>query len=83
MAQPPQNYDLSGFSTTLVLCVAAVFFWLCTKLIVGIVKWVFGYEDARATEAKVIHVEEEEEDQEEEDKEELKELPELDTKKGN
>ena len=87
MTQPPQNYDLTAFSTTVLLFIAALFFWLCTKMIVSVVRWLIGSSDVKdsvKTNSKEIqHDDNGDQEELEDDDDEDEEMPELETKKGN
>lgn len=52
MAQPPQTYELTTFSTIIVLFAFAIFFWLCVKLILSIVQWIIDRNSAKPKSAK-------------------------------
>lgn len=84
---PPQTYDLTAYSLTAILFVAAVFMWLLAKMFLNIVQW---FIDKRREEYNRMAQEEEDEDNEQSDEgipEEdndntVAEPPDLDTKKG-
>ncbi|KAL4227980.1 hypothetical protein ACF0H5_013418 [Mactra antiquata] len=40
MAQPPQTYELTTFSTLVLLCLAAIFMWLFIKALLSCVGWI-------------------------------------------
>lgn len=88
MSQPPQTYELTTFSTLAVLCAAAVFFWLCIKMLFGFVQWVIDRNSSNGkADKEVVHVPEDDEVSEAEpdggDMGNTDEPADLDTKKGN
>lgn len=87
MSQPPQTYELTTFSTLVVLCAAAVFFWLCIKMIFGFVQWVIDRNSSKGrVDKEEITVCEDDDVSEAEpdggDMANTDEPPDLDTKKG-
>ena len=76
----PQTYELTAFSTCVVLVVAAVFLWLLAKLIISLVLWILKLNGQKEEkEDKGVNTE----DKKNELKEETEELPDLETKKGS
>lgn len=76
----PQTYELTTFSTCVVLLVAAIFLWLLAKLILSIVQWILGSSSER--EKRIDKGVNTEEKTNEEDSE-TEELPDLEKKKDS
>ena len=89
MSQPPQTYELTTFSTLVVLCISAIFFVLIVKTLLGIVQWLMG-RNSKSDKTAKDEIKTTKEDDEEEDEDEADgdidntlEPADLDTKKGN
>ena len=86
----PQTYELTTFSTVVVLLATLIFLWLLAKLVINIVQWIFSSNSTKKqkmdigvnTEEETDEEEEEEvEEEEEEEETEEEEIPDLETKK--
>lgn len=80
---PPQTYELTTFSTLVVLVVAAIFFYLCIKLLLMFVQWAINVSSREsAVETKPVGVGDESSGEMEEEDNTV-EPSDLDTKKAN
>lgn len=80
---PPQTYELTTFSTIVVMIVAAIFFYLCIKLLLMFVQWAINVSSKEnADETKPAGVGDESSGEMEEEDNTI-EPSDLDTKKAN
>ena len=85
----PQTYELTTFSTIVVLLLTLIFLWLLAKLFINIVQWMFSLNTTKRqkldkgvnTEEETDEDDDEEEEEEDEEEEEEEEIPDLETKK--
>lgn len=85
MSQPPQTYELTTFSTIVVLSVSAIFFWLLIKVILNLIYWILNQSSMKSKVKEDIKADDSEDDLTEADGdvEDTDEPADLDTKKGN
>lgn len=85
MAQPPQTYELTTFSTLVLLCVAAVFIWLFIKTLLNCIEWIINLRSSNEGPGEVQKKSETAEvsENDADDGNISSELPDLETKKVN
>lgn len=85
MSQPPQTYELTTFSTIVVLSVSAIFFWLLIKVILSLIYWILNQSSKKSKVKEDVKADDNEDDVTEADGDvdSTDEPADLDTKKGN
>lgn len=79
---PPQTYELTTFSTLVLMTLAAVVLYICVKILLSLAQWFIDSTSNSSSKEESV-VEESESEVEEEEDDNTVEPPDLDTKKGN